>query len=94
VSELSKAFKALSDENRLAIVKLLLCKDFCVRALSRKIGISEPAISQHLKILREAGMIKGEKKGYFIHYQVNRERLLWVAKSIQELAEPNRQEGK
>ena len=53
-----KILKAVADENRMLILKLLLEFDFCVRALSKKVGISEAAVSQHLKIMREAGLIK------------------------------------
>ena len=57
----SAAFKALADENRMLILRLLLRRNCCVRALSRQLDISEAAVSQHLKVLREAGLILGEK---------------------------------
>ena len=53
--ELATALKALSDENRLLILRLLGRRDYCVRALARQLGISQAAVSQHLKVLREAG---------------------------------------
>ena len=61
-------FKALADENRLLLLHLLLRRNCCVRALARQLDISEAAVSQHLKVLREAGLIFGEKCGYFMHY--------------------------
>jgi len=67
--------KALAEENRLKIVHLLLQHNYCVRALSRKLEISEAAISQHIKVLREAGLLIANKKGYFMHYDVNRDVL-------------------
>lgn len=63
-------FKALGDDTRLKIVTLLSKSRYCVKALSNMIGVSQPAISQHLKILRNTGLIKGEKIGYFTHYIV------------------------
>ena len=54
---------------------LLLRRNCCVRALARQLDISEAAVSQHLKVLREAGLIFGEKCGYFMHYTVNRAAL-------------------
>ena len=60
-------FKALADENRLLLLRLLLRRNCCVRALARQLDISEAAVSQHLKVLREAGLIFGEKCGYFMH---------------------------
>lgn len=78
--------KALADKTRLRIIELLLKHDYCVRALSREIGLSESAISQHLKVLREAGILVGEKKGYYMHYKVDRESLHKCASMIEDLA--------
>ncbi len=89
--ELSVVLKALGDETRLKIVKLLLKHNYCVRALARKLEISESAVSQHLKVLREAGLLKGEKKGYFMHYDVDRIILRELAAKFKELAEIERE---
>ncbi len=59
--EIVQVFKTLSDETRFNLVRLLLTHDFCVGALAHRLGISEAAVSQHLKSLREAGLVKGEK---------------------------------
>ncbi|HLV09825.1 MAG TPA: metalloregulator ArsR/SmtB family transcription factor [Halanaerobiales bacterium] len=74
--------KAVADETRLNILKLLLAKNFCVKALAKKLDISESAVSQQLKILREADLVMGEKKGYFVHYMVKKEKLIIVAEGI------------
>ena len=55
--------KALAEERRLRMVELLLRKERCVRDLARELGISESAASQHLKVLREAGLLTGVKRG-------------------------------
>ncbi|MEA4920542.1 MAG: metalloregulator ArsR/SmtB family transcription factor [Clostridiaceae bacterium] len=78
--------KAISDGTRLDIVKLLLCRSFCVRSLARRLGLSDAAVSQHLKVLREAGIISGEKRGYFMHYDVNREELIKLSQYFSALA--------
>ena len=67
---LVKTFKALSDESRIEIVRMLSEKSLCVKSLVRRLHISQPAVSQHLRVLREAGLISGEKKGYWVHYSV------------------------
>jgi DNA-binding transcriptional ArsR family regulator len=82
--ELLTIFKALSDETRLNIVNLLLKHDFCVRALARNTNVSEAAVSQHLQVLRKAGIVKGEKRGYYVHYAVNRGLLRQTAEKIIE----------
>ena len=77
--------KAIADETRMNIMTLLLRHNYCGRALARKLELSEAAISQHLKVLREAGLLIGEKRGYFMHYDVNRNVLHELAASIDEL---------
>jgi ArsR family transcriptional regulator len=81
-----KMLKALSDNTRMNIVILLLKYNYCVRALAKKLELSEASISQHLKVLREAGLIEGEKRGYFMHYDVNRLALKQLAKEIEDLS--------
>ncbi len=75
MSHFLTALKALSDETRWRLVHLLLTQDLCGKALAGRLGVSEAAVSQHLKILREAGLVDGEKRGYWIHYSVEREAL-------------------
>ncbi|CCU84745.1 hypothetical protein PHOSAC3_140034 [Mesotoga infera] len=67
--------------------KLLLRREFCVRALSRRLCISESAVSQHLKVLRSAHLVKGHKKGYFTHYSVDRGKLKELSNRLAELCE-------
>ncbi len=83
--------KAIADETRLEILRLLLSRNYCVGALAQKIELSEAAISQHLKVLREAGLVNCEKCGYYSHYDVDRERLCLLAKEICRLAEIKRE---
>jgi DNA-binding transcriptional ArsR family regulator len=85
--ELSKAFKALSDESRFKLVNLLLTHDLCVGALAHHLKISEAAVSQHLKQLREVGLVKGEKRGYWTHYMVDKGKLNELAEDLKNLTE-------
>ena len=78
--------KAIADETRLKILTLLLKHNCCVRALARNLELTEATISQHLKVLREAGLLVGEKRGYFMHYSVERAVLHELAGEIEELA--------
>jgi ArsR family transcriptional regulator len=83
---LIKSLKALSDEKRLKILQMLIANDLCVGALAKNLGISKPAVSQHLQILRKAGLVKGEKRGYWTHYMVDRQALLQIAAKLNGLA--------
>lgn len=65
-----KAIKALSDPNRVKIVKLLQYKTLCVCELQGALGISQPTVSKHLKILEEAGLVGYEKDGLWVNYHL------------------------
>lgn len=80
-----RVLKSLGDEKRFQIIRLLLGSDLCVGALARILNISKPAISQHLKILREAGLVRGEKIGYWTHYRVEKDLLRESALYLLEL---------
>jgi ArsR family transcriptional regulator, arsenate/arsenite/antimonite-responsive transcriptional repressor len=73
-TEFVQILKALADETRFNLLNLLLTHDSCVGALARHLKISEAAVSQHEKYLRKAGLVKGEKWGYWTHYPVAKER--------------------
>ena len=82
IEELTEVFKALSDPTRLKLVKLLSecspgeCEGaLCVNALARTLGVTQSAVSQHLRVLRQAGLVRGERHGYFVHYSLDRDRL-------------------
>ena len=66
--KLDGMLKALGEPMRLKIYQALLERKHCVRSLSRKFGVSESAISQHLKVMKDAGLVCGEKYGYHTHY--------------------------
>jgi len=68
--EAAVLFAALGAASRLHILQLLNKNCFCVGALSRLTGISASAVSQHLRILRSAGLVVGERRGYFVHYSL------------------------
>jgi len=79
VKALARLFKALADETRLRLLKLLSEQDsdgaLCVGALAMRLGVTQSAVSQHLAVLRAAGLVVDERRGYFVHYRVNRGRL-------------------
>ena len=68
---MGKVFKALSDETRREILKLLNNKDLSAGEISNHFDMSKPSISKHLDILRDAELISSEKKGQFVIYSIN-----------------------
>lgn len=79
-------FKALSDGTRLKMVELLSRRVYCVRALSLMLEISESAVSQHMKILRDVGLVEGVKFGYYTHYRLRRDAIEQIGQSLLALA--------
>jgi DNA-binding transcriptional ArsR family regulator len=74
MDEIVKLFKALSDPTRVQIITHLATGDLCVGALAHRIGVTHSAVSQHLRILREARLVDSAKRGYWVHYSLKRER--------------------
>ena len=63
-------FKALSDENRIRILKLLRDGEKCACKLLEELNISQPTLSHHMKILCDAGIVSGRKDGKWTHYSI------------------------
>jgi DNA-binding transcriptional ArsR family regulator len=64
-------FKALGSEIRLEILRLLSRQVLCVGALAARLDITQSAASQHLQVLRRAGLVVAEKRGYYVHYRLS-----------------------
>jgi len=73
--ELTRLFKALAADTRLRIVQALRGRCLCVNALAARLDLTHSATSQHLRILREAGLVRPEKRGYWVHYSLDEQRI-------------------
>ena len=79
IKEQSQLFAALADPTRLKLLQVLCrqnppgCR--CVNNLSELLGISQPAVSQHLRVLKSVGLVVGEKRGFRTHYLIDPEGL-------------------
>ncbi len=69
--KLARIFKALCVKSRIEIIQLLKERTLCVNALAARLKITPAAVSQHLRILRDADLLISEKRGNFVHYEVN-----------------------
>ena len=79
IDQQSTVFSTLADSTRLKLIKLL-CRQrdpdaLCVNALASLLGITQSAVSQHLRVLKAIGLVKGERRGCHVHYFVNRDML-------------------
>jgi len=86
--DLTRFFKALGDETRLRLVALLarqeLGRALCVGRLAQELGVTASAVSQHLRVLKDLGLVHAERRGYRIHYFLNQERLAAYQDLIRE----------
>lgn len=74
--EPAEIFKVLSVETRVRIIELLKAKGALgVKEISSELNISPPAVSQHLKILKQSGLVRSERRGYWIPYSINEEAM-------------------
>ena len=90
IEELSEVFKALSDPTRLRLVKLLSDQKgaLCVNALARELNVTQSAVSQHLRVLRQAGLVKSDRRGSAVHYSLAQDRLeQYKARILETLGE-------
>ncbi|UCD36167.1 MAG: winged helix-turn-helix transcriptional regulator [Nitrospiraceae bacterium] len=71
MQHITHVFKALSDETRLRILSLMKDGEICVCDIAETLGMTQPNISFHLAMLKEAGLIKDRKNGRWVHYSLN-----------------------
>ena len=79
IEKIADIFKALGDPTRLRLLRLLndcqegVCKGgpLCVNALAHQLGVTQSAVSQHLRILKQAGLVRGARNGAFMHYSLD-----------------------
>ena len=64
IEQQATVFAILSDPTRLKLIK-------CVNALANLLGVTQSAVSQHLRILKSIGLVNGKRQGYHIHYFIN-----------------------
>lgn len=97
IEELVEIFKSLADPTRLRLFKLLGeqaphdcpggCNGqafLCVNALAHKLGVTQSAVSQHLRVLRQAGLVRGQRHGSFMHYSLDKDGLEKYRVALQE----------
>jgi ArsR family transcriptional regulator, arsenate/arsenite/antimonite-responsive transcriptional repressor len=81
----AKILKALSDEKRLKIVGMLSHGPMCACRILKQFDFTQPALSQHMKILMSCGLVSGEREGNWMHYSLVREKYDEMIRFIQLL---------
>ena len=75
LEKIADIFKVLSDGTRVRMINLLKQQILCVNALAMALEITPAAVSQHLRILRNMDIVTPIKRGYFVHYEINKATL-------------------
>lgn len=77
---------ALADGRRRRIVELLAAEELCVCHLVEELGIAQPLVSHHLRVLREAGLVESERYRYWTYYRLRARPLADLAERLSALA--------
>jgi DNA-binding transcriptional ArsR family regulator len=85
--KLAEIFKLLSDKARVRIVQVLKRRAMCVTELTSQLGITPSATSQHLRILRDAHLVKFQKRGFHVYYHLDEKNIDHMHRIISELFE-------
>ena len=75
MKEAAELFKLLSVDKRIEIVELLKKDPMSVNAIAETLGITQSAVSQHLRVLKSAGLVRDKRQGYWIYYSLNKDSL-------------------
>jgi ArsR family transcriptional regulator len=87
--EKARIFKALCDENRLRILELLHNGERCACKLLDDLNIQQSTLSHHMKILCDAGIVKGRKDGKWMHYSIDLEGSQYAQEVLKQLLAVN-----
>jgi ArsR family transcriptional regulator len=71
MNEFVRVMKALSDPNRVKLLKLLQVRVMCVCELQAALGLAQPTVSNHLKILEKTGLVHRERDGLWVNYKIS-----------------------
>ncbi|GGA54720.1 transcriptional regulator [Kroppenstedtia guangzhouensis] len=88
---LADCHKALGDKTRLRILALLREEDLCVGELVEILKITQPAVSQHVRKLRNAGLVKERRQGQWVYYSLNGEDYPYFPSLLRSLPDQSRE---
>ena len=71
--KIANIFRALSDDTRLRVIKLLQERELCVCELMQVLAMSQPRISRHMSVLKNAGLVEDRREGKWVYYSLRNE---------------------
>ena len=84
-TEAAEVFKALCDENRIRILKMLQTGEKCGCKLLEELNVTQPTLSHHMKILCDSGIVEGRKEGKWTHYKISNDGRSNALKLLEEI---------
>jgi ArsR family transcriptional regulator len=88
LKNITKSLKALADENRIRIMNLLYTKeDLCVCEIREVIGLSQPTVSSHLKLLERSDLVAYGKDGKWVNYRINKDLNIKIRRILDSIFE-------
>lgn len=84
---IAEMFKALCDENRIKILKLLRSGEKCACHLNDEINVTQPTVSHHMKVLCDSGIVVGRKEGKWMYYSISPEGARLAADVLKDLTD-------
>lgn len=84
--EIATIFKALGDENRIAILTLLKHGERCICTIIEDMKISQSTLSHHMKILSDVALVQSRKEGKWTHYSINKKKYVEAIIILKELS--------
>lgn len=85
----SEIFKALSDETRVKVIEMLTFEKQCGCQILKKLSISQPTLSHHMRILTQSGLVYAEKNGKWVYYGINQEAFAEVRSFVDSIGKGN-----
>ena len=81
-------FDILADETRRRVLVLLLkSQERCVCDIFKMLGLSQPKVSRHLAVMREAGVLAARKEGTWVHYRIHPQLPLWAVRILESMVQ-------
>jgi ArsR family transcriptional regulator len=84
-AKLAGILSVLSVDARVRIVGLLKRRSYCVTELTSRLGITQAATSQHLRVLRDAGIVRWQKQEFHVYYHLDKQKLARLSKELNQL---------
>jgi len=90
---IARLLSVLSVSTRVRMVQLLKGRALCVTALAARLNVTQGAVSQHLRIMRDVELVIDERRGYHVHYRLNEDTLAAWREEIDRLLDPRHGAG-